>query len=80
MKETIIKFKNSYNFTTDAIKDRKVTIAISNFSLVCTLTYVDDDYVYGVFYHDGEDISMIELNNEKHIMSFEVCKKFTKFS
>ena len=49
MKKTIIKFKNLYNFTTDAIKDRKTTIVSSNFSLVCTLTHVDDDYVYGVF-------------------------------
>ena len=74
MKKLIVKFKNLYNLTTDEIENRKATIVISGFSLVCTLTHIEDDYVYGVSYHNGEDNLLIELNNEKHTMSFEFNK------
>lgn len=65
------KFKNLYNMTTDEIKGKSVNIEFAgSFQLVGTLTHVENDYVYGIFKHNGEDISMIELNNEKYAMSF----------
>lgn len=71
MKKSKFRFKNLYNMTTDEIKGKPVNIEFAgNFQLVGTLTHIEDDYIYGIFRHNGEDNLMIELNNEKYAMSF----------
>lgn len=71
MKKGEFRFKNLYNMTTDEIKGKPVNIEFAGYiQLVGILTHIENDYVYGVFNHNGEYNFMIDLNNEKYALSF----------
>lgn len=68
------KFKNTDNLTTELIKDFPVHMKINGqLILVGTLTHADDDYVYGVFEYNREEIIKIEFNPE-YAFSMEVAE------
>lgn len=67
------KFKNMYNMTEDEIEDMPVTVKINDKPVIVgVLTHIEDDYVYGVFNHDGEEYMMVELNNNEYSWSIEL--------
>jgi hypothetical protein len=68
------KFKNTDNLTTELIKDFPVHMKINGqLILVGTLTHADNDYVYGVFNHNGEENIAVEFNPE-YAFSIEVAE------
>ena len=59
------KFKNTYNFTTEQIKNRPFKYMLNKCTMMFfgTLTHADKDYVYGEFLHNSEEDCLIDFGD-----------------
>lgn len=57
------RFKNTYNFTTEQIKNRPFKYMIGEHTpmFIGTLTHADKNYIYGEFLHNGEEDLLIDF-------------------
>ena len=65
------RFKNTYNFTTEQIKNRPLKYMIGEHTpmIIGHLTYADKDYIYGEFLYNREEDLLI---NFRDISSYEI--------
>ena len=68
------KIRNINNLTTEQIKNKPFKYIVGEqISFLGTLTHADEEYIYGIFVHNGKkDILIVFTPNESTIFSMEI--------
>lgn len=68
------KIRNIYGFTTGQVKGKAVNYGFSNYDpiFIGTLTYADEEYIYGEFIHTGKNDIYIDFCCKDDDKIFEI--------